>query len=303
MTLLTDTSLETSSNSYIVRMNPGELLEAAEEGDVQRVVDILSQLICDDVEHNHETAELLDDVDSDGKTSLMAAARGAGSVGENYANILKLLWEGHKRCGTSEKSLKIKGKKHGWNVLMHSAKCGDAKNLNIVLDMYTEVFGALSSKEDEIDWVNVDHKVKKLVSEKVFAGNADPISNFAVGRRKRPTRREPAAAAAAVAAERKQKSNRAQGDDAMAKSNRTQGADTDTTAKAAARSINNTRSDTATASINAPNIQASQPLGSPKKNSGGGSSGVGGGGCLFDSFTDDVDDGQGGGGGLFDSSS
>mmetsp|Transcript_12469 Transcript_12469/g.14489 ORF Transcript_12469/g.14489 Transcript_12469/m.14489 type:complete len:88 (+) Transcript_12469:140-403(+) len=57
-------------------MNPGDLLEATEEGDVQRVVDILSQLINEEEEPNVETAELLDDVDSDGKTSLMAAARG-----------------------------------------------------------------------------------------------------------------------------------------------------------------------------------------------------------------------------------
>mmetsp|Transcript_19980 Transcript_19980/g.24631 ORF Transcript_19980/g.24631 Transcript_19980/m.24631 type:complete len:80 (-) Transcript_19980:475-714(-) len=78
-------------------MNPGDLLEATEEGDVQRVVDILSQLINEEEEPNVETAELLDDVDSDGKTSLMAAARGAGSGDENYAAILELLWEGHDK--------------------------------------------------------------------------------------------------------------------------------------------------------------------------------------------------------------
>mmetsp|Transcript_12469 Transcript_12469/g.14488 ORF Transcript_12469/g.14488 Transcript_12469/m.14488 type:complete len:198 (+) Transcript_12469:439-1032(+) len=131
---------------------------------------------------------------------------------------------------------------------MHSAKCGDANNLNVVLDMYTYVFGTLSSMEDEIDWVNVDFKVKKLVSDKVFAGNATPISNYTSSRsrRKRSMRKAPAAAAV----RRKQDSNRAHEDDA--------------TAKSAARSINTTTDTTTTADTttdtNTSTLKASHPV-------------------------------------------
>ena len=112
-------------------MKSGELLEAAEEGDVQGVENIISELLSDDVEQlGEETAKQIDDADSDGKTSLMAAARGAGSGGEYYASILELLWNGHKKCGTSKKCLETKDSKRRWNVFMHSAKCGDAKRIS-----------------------------------------------------------------------------------------------------------------------------------------------------------------------------
>ncbi len=107
-------------------MKSGELLEAAEEGDVQGVENILSELLNDDVEQpgeDEETAKQLDDADSDGKTSLMAAARGAGSGGEHYASILELLWDGHKKCGTSKKCLESKDSKRRWNVFSIHAFC------------------------------------------------------------------------------------------------------------------------------------------------------------------------------------
>lgn len=118
---------------------------------------------------------------------MMAAARGAGVGGEAYADILNILWQAHKKCGTEKNCLNAKDTRHKWNVLMHSAKCGDPNNLQIVLSMYKDTFGSYHMFEDEIDWANVDHKVKKLVSKEVFAGDAAPVSNYS--RSKRTSRR------------------------------------------------------------------------------------------------------------------
>ena len=162
-------------------MLTGELFVAAEDGDVQGVKDNLSRILGSELmqtNENAKAAKLIDDVDCNGKTSMMAAARGDGSGGDDYAKIMKMLWKGHKKCGTGRDCLLAKDDKHKWIVLMHSAKCGDPKNLQMVLDMYIETFGTLSCVQDEIDWANVDHKVKSIISNKVFDGNANPISNF-----------------------------------------------------------------------------------------------------------------------------
>lgn len=162
----------------------GELLVAAEEGDVQVVAECLSLIQARRVPLEEE-ARLVDDADELGKTTMMAAARGAGEGGEGYAEILKMLWGCHQKCHTVKACLESKDTRHGWNVLMHAAKCGDPANLNVVLDMYRETFGSLSSVQDEIDWANVDRKVKQIIADEVFAGDAAPISNYGSRRRSR----------------------------------------------------------------------------------------------------------------------
>ena len=159
---------------------PGELLEAAEDGDLEVVDEMVSGILESGMlstNQNAKVAKKIDDTDSTGKTSLMAAARGAGKGGPRYPEILKILWEAHQRCGTTKICLSAKDNRHGWNVFMHSAKCGDPSNLLLVINMYKDTFESVSYVEDDIDWANVDHKVKDLVAKEVFAGNATPVSN------------------------------------------------------------------------------------------------------------------------------
>jgi len=172
---------------------PGELLEAAEDGDLKVVEETVSEILGSEMlntNQNAKVAKMIDDADSTGKTSLMAAARGAGNGGPRYAKILKILWEAHQRCGTTKICLSAKDNRHGWNVFMHSAKCGDPTNLLLVLNMYKETFESVSHVEDDIDWANVDHKVKDLVAKEVFAGNAAPVSNYGNSSRKSRRRRK-----------------------------------------------------------------------------------------------------------------
>ena len=160
---------------------PGELLEAAEDGDLEVVDEMVSGILESGMlstNQNAKVAKKIDDTDSTGKTSLMAAARGAGNGGPRYAEILKILWEAHQRCGTTKICLSAKDNRHGWNVFMHSAKCGDPSNLLLVINMYKDTFESVSYVEDDIDSANVDHKVKDLVAKEVFAGNATPVSNY-----------------------------------------------------------------------------------------------------------------------------
>jgi hypothetical protein len=73
-------------------------------------------------------------------------------------------------------------KKKSWNVLMHSAKCGDATNLR----KHREHFRHLNENEElrsSMDWANVDHKVKDIISQEIFNGEMQGVSNC--GRKKR----------------------------------------------------------------------------------------------------------------------
>jgi len=110
----------------------GDLLIAAEEGDVEAVGKCISQTFSSGgMAGGKEEAKQIDDADERGKTSMMAAACGAGHRwygagvgGQHYARILKMVWQCHQRCGTVKECLVSKDKHNGWNVLMYSAWCG-----------------------------------------------------------------------------------------------------------------------------------------------------------------------------------
>ena len=95
-------------------------------------------------------------------------------------------------CGTKYMSLMKEDDKHKWNVLMHSAKCGDSANLQQVIHMYKEALrgrigtDTLDVLQDRIDWVNVDWKVKKIIEDEVFGDDARPVSNYRSRRSQRP---------------------------------------------------------------------------------------------------------------------
>ena len=79
----------------MVKVQPGELFNAAREGDVDKVRDILNRK-----DENINNIDYINDVDPWGKTALMVAARGGGHGGEEYGEIIKLLWNAYKQAVT-----------------------------------------------------------------------------------------------------------------------------------------------------------------------------------------------------------
>ena len=161
----------------------GQLLVAAENGDVAGVESTLATIV--NLKLNGVAMmKMIDDADEYGRTSLMAAARGAGRGGEQFSMIIDMLWKAHDVCGTKYMSLMKEDDKHKWNVLMHSAKCGDSANLQQVIHMYKEALrGRLGTDrldvlQDRIDWVNVGWKVEKIIEDEVFGGDAQPVLNL-----------------------------------------------------------------------------------------------------------------------------
>jgi len=160
-----------------------ELMSAVVDEDIE----LVTQILC--------KCNSKDEIDGAGKsfctrvgTAMMAAARGNGIGGDAFHNILNIIWSSYKRvtCGTLQgkqmKDILLEtDTRHQWNVLMHSAKCGDEKNLKLVLRFYTEVFGdcrLVTDVQDSIDLVHVDHKVKDLISKECFSGSITPICNY-----------------------------------------------------------------------------------------------------------------------------
>eukprot|EP00978_Attheya_sp_CCMP212_P032222 scaffold124658_cov52-Attheya_sp.AAC.1 len=163
-------------------MKPGRLLYAAVWGEVECMRKLL------DGARNLNASDI-DDTDANGKTTMMAAARGQGRGGEAYSKIIHMLLAAYSQTGACLKTVLLKTDgRLNWTVLMHSAKCGDIDNLNLVLDLYAEHVGSLPEIEHLIDLVHVDHKVKGLISERVFSGDAVGISNY--GRTSRRTRKK-----------------------------------------------------------------------------------------------------------------
>jgi hypothetical protein len=157
------------------------------------------------------TVEDVNDPDKDKRTAFMAAARGAGRGGQVYHEILSRIWQRYKSFAAikhlSRKILLDKDQKHGWNVLMHAAKCGDADNLELVIGFYREKFND-SLKElvaDTIDWSNVDHKVKDIINKKICGGRMSAISNY--GRSTRSSNKGSAGAAKSTSPGKKRASS------------------------------------------------------------------------------------------------
>eukprot|EP00978_Attheya_sp_CCMP212_P038501 scaffold191463_cov32-Attheya_sp.AAC.1 len=165
-------------------MQRGELLYAAARGEVECMQKLLDGA-------RNLNASNIDDADGDGTTAMMAAARGQGRGGKEYAKIIDMLRVAYSKTGACLQSVLLKtDRRHNWTVFMHSAKCGDIDNLNFVLDLYDEHLGSVSVLHDLIDWVNVDHKVKGLISERVpfSGGDGGGISNFSQTSRRTRTK-------------------------------------------------------------------------------------------------------------------
>lgn len=120
--------------------------------------------------------------DERGRTAFMAAARGNGSGGRKFFDILQLFWNSYMELGCSGIVLEETDDKHKWNLFMHSAKCGDIENLKLVLSFYQKM-GRFAELQESIDWAHVDHRAKQFVSDEVFDGAVAGISNYASTRR------------------------------------------------------------------------------------------------------------------------
>ena len=166
-------------------MSSGELLKAAEDGDVSAVKELL--------EHISSKSEI-DDEDDTGKTALMAAARGDGTGGEEYGVIIDLLVATYAKLGVSMASiLGARGGRQKWNIFMHAAKCGHEGNLSKIFELYDSV--PTINLEECVDWANVDHKVKKSVGNHIYGRTPIVVTNY--GSQTRRTKRNSTAASAA----------------------------------------------------------------------------------------------------------
>jgi hypothetical protein len=75
---------------------PGDLMDAVINEDIVKSRDLL--VLC-------QTKEHVDDVDSEGRTTLMAAARGNGEGRRMYADLLAMIWERCKALGCDKKNI------------------------------------------------------------------------------------------------------------------------------------------------------------------------------------------------------
>ena len=129
------------------KVQPDDIRVACADGNVKAVKWLLNNL--------KETGNLTIDRINDekyGKTSLMEAARGNGYGGEKYRKIIQKLWKAYRETGEDNSAIKQvllkKDDRHKWITLMHSAKCGDEINLNLILSFYSEM--SLSDLSNEV---------------------------------------------------------------------------------------------------------------------------------------------------------
>jgi hypothetical protein len=150
---------------------PGDLMDAVIDEDIVEARDLL--VLC-------QTKEQVDDVDSEGRTTLMVAARGNGTGGRMYADLLAMIWGRCKALGCDKKNILLeKGGRQNWIILMHAARCGHKENLRQVISFYEETFDKINNPDIQagIDQIDVDCNVKSIIDQRIFGGEAGMISN------------------------------------------------------------------------------------------------------------------------------